>query len=366
MEFELKALLGVIGREISRVDFRALPSGTTGTAGSRIAPARRVVDIGCSEEVHRSDAPFGIRNRTGAHEWGCLAPLIRSRNGAADVDEPDLLGIAILTHAPCVYVGRWLSGTRPDGFEDLDDLLRFDGLDRKALLREPDRVPPEHRDLAAAMVLARCQARSAALEAAALPVPGSVGRLVSFGVGLPGERVLFGGAYWFGPKRPGGPAQFLGVGDDPSRYLFESRGGELWLLEEVARVVSLARNHRARIRSLLDHLDRFDQFDPAADDRAGAADTAAGLKIGLRVHAQAAPVQTVMRLLGAGFLEIRQMIWFSSTELTASKVRRARELLRCFERTIDGLDAHNLQRLVETLHLRGDHQGDRKSRRRSS
>jgi len=348
VEFELKELQDVIGRELSREAFLSLPGGFCGIAPGAV---RLLARVGCAEEsceaAGGTDALLQIRNRTGAHEWGSLEPLIRPVNGDAPREEPAPLGIAILTHAPCIFLRRWLSGAR--GFELLEDLLRFDGLDRKALLLEPDRFPPEHLDLIAAMVLARCQARLAALEAAALSDRAHAGLLVSCGVGLASGRVLMGGAYWFGPRPPGAPAEWLGVGDDPSRYRIESKDGQWRLLEDGDLEIVPARDHRARIRGLLEHLDRFDRFDPAGDDRTRGTATAAGLKISLRVRAQGAPVQTVMRLLGAGFLELRQMIWFSTAELTACKVGRARELLRGFEAEIDRLDAFGLERVEAAI-----------------
>ncbi|MFH0945973.1 MAG: hypothetical protein V2A76_12300, partial [Planctomycetota bacterium] len=57
----------------------------------------------------------------------------------------------------------------------------------------------------------------------------------------------------------------------------------------------------------------------------------------------------VMRLLGAGFVDIRQMVWFSSLTTSAMLARRARDLLQLAERQVDHLSAVEQERFLEVL-----------------
>lgn len=316
--------------------------------------AKPFLEVRCAEESRESPgAEIQIYNPAARFEWGSLRSLVRDSDELPVGPAGGVELIWISGHTPCRFVRRWLSCDPEPLFTELRDLLCFDGLDRRAMLLDPEQVAEADRDLCAAMVVARLQARSAALEAGGIDPSLQRLFLIPFGVALHEEQEpweLLGGAYLVDCREGICSTRFLGVGDDPSRYQVGGDGMRPTLRDEGAEVVREAHDHRMRIARLQEQMDWPDL---SSDQRVLGVGGAVGIKLRLRVLAQTAPIQTVMRLLGAGFVDIRQMVWFSSGTASASLARRAREVLLEVERQVDRLNSAEHDRLLGTLGIAG-------------
>ncbi len=184
-------------------------------------------------------APFRLANLGGRYEWGA-ARLVENHFNLRERSEPfTMLVFKVNSHVskdkqlrygqmeryriPSIYCGA-LGALLGQGLEPaLDDLRESFGSedkDRLAMLHE--HVPDELRPLAAAIVNARLQARSATLEMQEIKPANPLMALVVACVTLntPERDTELVVGYYVIDRRAAGDGRdhYVGIGDDPSRF----------------------------------------------------------------------------------------------------------------------------------------------------
>ncbi len=130
----------------------------------------------------------------------------------------------------CGALAALLAGGDLPAVQELRELFASDGKDRLPALSDPAVVPDEHRPLAAAMVNAWLQARSAVRDVQQRPPEGPTVFLVlpCVTVNRPGpDTEVLLGRYeidWTGPSPT---IEYQGLGDDPAAYQIRHRHGRL-------------------------------------------------------------------------------------------------------------------------------------------
>jgi hypothetical protein len=126
----------------------------------------------------------------------------------------------------------------------------FEGLDRIAALRDPNQINPEQRLLCAALVQARLQARRAVLEIQdGVPnTPTVYHVLPCVTLNRPDrDTEIPVGLYVADRRRPNGPVNYCGLGDNPAKYRIEFALGEHRVTDDQMGEEREARDHRLLI-----------------------------------------------------------------------------------------------------------------------
>lgn len=189
-------------------------------------------------------AAFRTANLGARYEWNSIRVAESHFAGAAPGHAHKLMVVKINTHvawdatpdgpvfgrmrrfeAQSTYCGALhalLDGKRGPFLDLLREVFESEGIDRLAMLRDPARVPPQFRSLITAIVAARLQARKALLDIQDYTPLSPTLYLVLASVSLnrTGRDHELVCGYYHADYRGAEPTlEYMGLGDDPSRYI---------------------------------------------------------------------------------------------------------------------------------------------------
>lgn len=330
--------------------------------------------------AHR--APFLTTNLGARFEWDSLRVAEAHFAGAARTADPILTVVKISAHVgageprrglavgkidrygtpstSCGALAALLERARHPRGDELAETLRSEGVDRLELLR--NEVASEHRALAAALVSARLQARSATLEAQDLTPTHPGLFLIVPAVTLnraTRDSEIVCGLYLIDRTGKGSPGWYRGLGDRPETYLIEHRHDHFLVRDEASAVTRPARDHRrlvgrARTQAHRAEAVRDDRIDRAL---AGARQAAspnpqlarALLKTAIAALAEVAPVPAALLLFSEGAAGIYHAYRAHRLVADVAGSDEARRLLHDLHEQVDQLPPQEVRKVLEVL-----------------
>lgn len=189
-------------------------------------------------------AAFRTANLGARYEWNSIRVAESHFAGAAPGHAHKLMVVKINTHVAwdatpdgpvfgrmrrfdsastyCGALHALLDGKRGPFLDMLREVFESEGIDRLAILRDPERIAPETRSLVAAIVGARLQARQALLDIQDYTplTPTLYLVLASVSLNRTGRDHELVCGYYHADYRGETPSlEYMGVGDDPRRYI---------------------------------------------------------------------------------------------------------------------------------------------------
>jgi hypothetical protein len=161
-----------------------------------------------------------------------------------------------LESTSCGALGALLGGAPEPFAEDLREVFLSEGLDRLALLGDPERVDPLYRALYAAIVSARLQARKAVLDLQDWRPSGPTRYVIVPSVTLDRhdrDTEIVCGLYRIEASGVEGDeprVTYTGLGDDPSAYRIDRRNRRFIVVDEHAGQSRAGRDHRDVVREV--------------------------------------------------------------------------------------------------------------------
>jgi len=219
-----------------------------------------------------SKAPFRAANLGNRYEWGAIRIAEPHFATAESREGFKLLLVKINAHvavdqdggrttygcldrynskSPCCGALDALLNDYPSpATDELETMFQFDGLPRLDMLRDESSVDLQYRSFLAAIVNARLQARSAIVDIQDYTPDSPTLTVVIPSVAMnrrqrDSEFVV--GMYWADSRGRQGEAEYVGLGDDPSRYEIISRHGYLRVTDGPTLEEREARDHRQEV-----------------------------------------------------------------------------------------------------------------------
>jgi len=229
-------------------------------------------------------APFRVSNLAGRYEWGAVRIAEQHFATAAAHAGYQLLVIKVNSHAAvpgdpelpfgvleryravspcCGGLAAFLDGSKEPFAQSLEEVFASEGKDRAGALRDPERVDPRFRNLYAALVSARLQARTALLDiqdyVPASPTLYLVVPCVTLNRLQADSEIVCG--YYLADAREKlpPPVTWFGLGDDPAEYRAEVRNGHLRITDPHLGDARAGRDHRRMV------LERWRERKPTAE-----------------------------------------------------------------------------------------------------
>lgn len=245
--------------------------------------------------------------------------------------------------------------------QDLQETFLSEGLDRVAVLNDPDQVDPPLRALYAAVANARLQARRIMLDIQDyLPSTPTV-FLVHPCVTLNRAREdteLLCGTYRADYRTAEPSYQYTGLGDDPRAYVMELSHGMVHVTDAGREAVRAARDHRELVaRQLQKHPPGAYAHDPRLKQLAGRAGDASMngpggklmLKSVLLLLAEIAPSPAAVLLFAEGIAEMYHVYRAHRIAANQAEVSDAGRILRDVQRHIEHMSDEEAERTVRVL-----------------
>lgn len=396
----MKAFAPLVGRQNTSTELCHALKSWVHEAGATVVGAMHVT---CSDEAmqegadafrsafaeallpslkHGLVAPFRVARLGGRYEWGAVRVAEANFATAGVGDGFKALIVKIDAHVSaeqsgsvwqfgtmaryggesryCGALAALLEGVRAPFVEDLETLYRSGEIDRLAVLRDPRRVDPALAPLFAAQVSARLQARLAAHEIQDHTPRTPTLYLIVHGTALNRkgpDAELTGGFHVI--DRTGGQrgSGYIGLGDDPSRYRFESAGGRLGLADDRSCEVREPPNPRLQARARVRSLERVFLDAAQVQGSTGELKTAGGDERRLRAAAarlielleERSPVQAALLLLGEGALGVHHAYRLGQAGRKDLERHHARQALEEALETLESLSAERLARIARLL-----------------
>ena len=330
--------------------------------------------------AHR--APFHTANLGARFEWDSLRTAEAHFAGAARSGGPVVVLVKITSHVgagdprkglaigqlerygtasvSCGALAALLAGAPRPRPEGLAEALRSEGVDRVGLLRTE--VAPEVRPLAAALVSARLQARSATLEAQDLtpsrPALFVVVPTVTLNRPTRDSEIVCG-LYLIDRRGAGSPAWYRGLGDRPERYAIHREHDRLRVSDGEEAQTRPARDHRLLVRQLRQ---RAGHGELARDQRVERALAEAKrqaspdprllralLKTSLVALAEVAPVPAALLLFSEGAAGIYHAYRAHRLIADVASSDEARRLLKDLHDEVDALPPDEVKKVLRVL-----------------
>lgn len=331
-------------------------------------------------------SPFRSANLGARYEWGA-APLAEAHFAKAQpghdfkvmliklnahvslAEGPDgpVFGRMTRYDGDCVYCGALhalMDGRDLPAVNELGEAFQSEGLDRVALLNDPDKVDPQWRSLFAAIVSARLQARRVILDiqnaTPSTPTYFLVVPCVTLNKpGLDGELVC--GTYLADCRDPEAVSvTYQGLGDDPTRYEPVLEGGRLRVEDPDLHLPRLARDHRRIIESALKETKEVganaeekqvlnDALKTAQADSANKAVANAALKTLLWVAADLFPVPAALLLFAKGAIGIHHVYTVHKLAQQPDMDGEAKALMHNVIGQVDNLLPEQAQKMITAL-----------------
>ena len=330
---------------------------------------------------HAHRAPFATSSLGGRYEWGSLRvaedhfalPESARSFKLMLVKVSAHVGVLPGPHEPafgsmlrygmestcCGMLTALLGGTELPSAEPLREVFGSEGVDRLAMLRED--VEPRVRLLAAAIVSARLQARSAVLEAqdhtAATPTLYLIVPTVT--LNKPDrDAELLCGVYLLDRRHGREEDHYLGLGDLPAAYRIGEEQGRLRVTDGSAITPRAARDHRRMIREARDEMaaplardGRVDELlerarSEALDDHALNVLLLEGLLLAL---AELSPVSAALLLFGEGSVSVYKAYQAHRMVREVEASDEARAILEDLHRQVESMPPEDVERVLRIL-----------------
>ena len=217
-------------------------------------------------------AAFRTANLGARYEWNSVRVAESHFAGAAPGHAYKLMVVKINTHvawdtsdtgpvfgrmrrfdAESTYCGALhslIDGRRGPFLDLLREVYSSEGIDRLAMLRDPRKVAPEHQALVAAVIAARLQARQALLDIQDYTPVSPTVYLVLACVSLnrlERDHEMVCGYYLADFRQGKHDLEYMGLGDDPSRYVVEASDTSVTVLDQESRASRPAYDYRGII-----------------------------------------------------------------------------------------------------------------------
>ena len=329
-----------------------------------------------------SRAEFRLANLGGRYEWGAARVAEDHYAQAPGASDWKLMVVKINAHVAlestpagpvfgrierytedstyCGALHATLDGSPWPFARELTETFGFEGVDRLATLRDPKRVPPEHKALFAAVVSARLQARRAMLDVQdyhpASPTLWLILPCVTLNKRERDTEIVCG---LYTADRRGGEAhdEYCGLSASPERYRLGERGGQLTLEDPGLHEPRRARDHRKEVERSWEDEERPEHpLDPRLREATREAqkklDTPyakAALKGLLEIALLAAPVPAAVVLFGEGLIGIHHASKAHKLAREARGDAEARAMLREVQDQIEALPPEKAKHLVALL-----------------
>ena len=331
-----------------------------------------------------SKSPFRTANLGSQYEWGGV-PIAEHHYATPETrDAFKLLVVKLNAHVAidksgttvrygrmdrygadstfCGALQALLSGAYLPALDKLREAFRSEGIDRLAMLRDPEVVDQEMRALLAAVVSARLQARRVILEIQQYKPVTPTLHLV-----LPCVTVnrkqrdteLVVGMYT-ADSRAGEPkVEYQGLGDDPSKYRIKSGHGWLHFEDDNLSITRPARDHREMVfthwqerkSDVPTATARFDEIARLTD--AGKHDdptvASEALKTLLWILADMAPVPASILLFAKGIAGIHHVYRAHRLSIGQAAEGDARRIIEDVHRQVDRLEPEKAREVLELL-----------------
>jgi len=285
------------------------------------------------------------------------APRVRSRLGMLrryDSDSPC-----------CGALDALLNGATQPFTEGLRELFGSEGLDRQAILGDPDRVAPEHRMLVGALTAARLQTRKAVLDIQDFEGTEPAYWLVIGSVTLnrsARDTEIVTGFYAVDARRGDRTPRYFGLSDNPASYWIDEPIHGFAIEDDSFSTDRPGRDHRALALRRLREI----ESEPPADDglphpvreelrSAGKGRPLDGhraralLRMALPVLAEVAPVPAAIILFAEGAAGINHAFRVGALTDEINADAEARKVLEDMHAEIDRLDSAKAEALVRLL-----------------
>jgi len=332
-----------------------------------------------------SRSPFSTANLGSQYEWGGVAIaehhyatpeshdgfklMVVKVNGHVAVDaRPDgtVYGKLPRYDVESTFCGALhamlAGGSSLPAVARLEEVFASEGLDRLAMLRDADQTDPAMQPLLAALVSTRLQARRVVLDIQQHRPHSPTLYLVLPCVTInrrQRDTELVVGMYTADHREPTLKVEYLGLGDDPSRYQVVDKHGWLHVSDDQLREVREARDHREMV---LDHWRRHASVAAPQDerlerivhltDRKEHLDTSVAreaLATLLWVLADLAPVPASILLFARGAVGIHHVYRAHRLARNQGSEADARAILHDLEQRVDALPAEQAQQVLEML-----------------
>ncbi len=330
-------------------------------------------------------APFRIANLGGRYEWGSVqiaenhfatpktkssfkVLLVKINSHVCVHKTPDgpVFGKMDRYKTTSEYCGAlhalMRGGTRPF-IEDLKETFASEGLDRVALLNDPDKVEPRYRPLFAALANARLQARKAVMEIQDYEADTPTFYLIAPTVTLnrkSDDHEILCGFYTADDRQPGPPeAQYYGLGDDPRRYRLTLEWGSIEVTEDGIDAPRKARDHRELIREQLEQAkERRKDYQHAVNQAIkevkqtqhwNPKSSKKMLKVLLRLLADINPVSASLFLFAESVADIRHVFQAHEIAKDMENDEEAKAMLAQIQAEVDHMPKEKAERIIHLL-----------------
>ncbi|MBM4090499.1 MAG: hypothetical protein FJ276_13915 [Planctomycetes bacterium] len=308
-----------------------------------------------------SKSPFRTANLGGRYEWGAIRVAenhyalpqtqgsfklmvvkVNSHVGVLDEEGQRLFGRMdryATASTCCGALHAMMAGRRLPALDELAAAFHFDDVPRLEMLRSADVVSPDVRSLVVAVVNARLQARSAVVDiqdySPKTPTVSVVVPTVTLNRKQRDTEFIVG-MYWTDSRKGG--ADYVGLGDDPSRYHIRTDHGYLLIEDAECKEPREARNHRQdvvqqwRARHPKFELARNARLDEIAEksknaSHASAEITRETLKTLLWLVADVSPIPLAILLFAKGLAGVHHLYRVHRLARGADGGRHARDII---------------------------------------
>ncbi len=168
----------------------------------------------------------------------------------------------------CGALGALLAGMRHPAMDEIRAAFSYDGIPRLDMLRDPETIAPPMRAFIAAIVNSRIQSRSAIVDIQdfAPETPTVTVVVPTVTINRPQRDTEFVvGLYWADSRKGVGEAEYVGLGDDPSKYVISQKHGYLSVTDDYLEQPRDARDHRVLVAE--QWRARHPQLEVTSDDR---------------------------------------------------------------------------------------------------
>jgi len=379
----------------------ALHSSSLGThapiTGAVLVTCSDEAEAACARAFHDSFArycvpalkfgqseAFRLSTLGGQYEWGGIRTAERNYAAAGEHGERKLMVVKINAHtgvimrsdgpsfgvfhsyrteAPCCAALHGLLSGYQFPSEHIAEAFDSEGLDRIAVLRDPERVDPRERGLRAALVSARLQARKAVLDIQDYDCGVSTTWIVLPCVSInrrERDTEIVCGIYSTPPGADSGQMEYVGLGDDPAAYELSEENRSLLVTEQNGTAKRAARNHRELLADRAQEVaaDAAKQDDPrlaevrravAEDRHRHAGHSRALLSSLLLVLGEVAPVPAALLLFVQGVSGIHHTWRMHRVARDLSRTAEAREILHDLRGRVDGMSPDEREAIIEML-----------------
>lgn len=331
-----------------------------------------------------SKSPFRTANLGARYEWGSIAIAEDHFATPANQDGFKLLVVKINAHVSvhahrgevcygkmprygnesifCGAIHGLLGGHSLPALDELKESFLSEGKDRIAILNDPEMVDPALRSLLAAVTSARLQARRAVLDIQHHSPASPTRYFVIPCVTLDRQQrdtELVVGIYAADHRDADLEAVYVGLGDDPSRYVVHQQHGMLHIEDDHFHQEREVRDHRELVRQRWRQFERPPAHDPAQRDevarlvaRAQRGDPTVSkemLVALLAVLAAASPIPLALELFICGACGIHQVYQAYRLAHGTGNEQDARVILDDALARIERLPHAEARRLVQLL-----------------